>query len=297
VFARDITPQKQAEDAILKERDKLKSILDSMPDRICIVSQDNQVLYTNPALEREFGPPNGKKCHEYIFGKPEVCGWCKNKEIFAGKTRASRWKSPASEKTYELFESPIKTFPEIKSKLLKLHDITPEIKAQEKNWHSQNKYRLLIENLQEGIWEIDKNADTTFVNDKMASMLGYNPEEIMGKNLFDFMDENGVRLAEKNIKKRKKGLKDLHDFEFIKKNGEKIYTTIITTPLQDGAGNYQVALAAVIDITDLKDAEKALKLSESLLRGLFDNMPSGMGVYEVKNQGKKRSGLHHKGIQ
>lgn len=287
VFVRDITSQKQAENAILKERNKLKSLLDSLPDGMCIISNDYQILYTNPALEREFGEVNGKKCHEYLFGKRESCSWCRNDEIFAGKSREHRLKSPVNGKTYEIFEAPIKTVPEIKSKLLKLHDITPEIKTQEKQQQSQDKYRLLIENLQEGIWEIDKNADTTFVNDKMATMLGYSPEEMMGKNLFDFMDESVIPFAEKNLKKRKKGLKDRHDFEFVRKDGEKIYTTLITTPLQDVDGNYQGALAAVIDITDLKDAQKALEISEDFLRGLFENMPSGIAVYEVKNQGKK----------
>ncbi|QUH22585.1 PAS domain S-box protein [Methanobacterium alkalithermotolerans] len=287
VFARDITSQKQAENAILKERNKLKSLLDSLPDGICILSDDYQVLYTNPALEREFGEVNGKKCHEYIFGKREACSWCRNTEIFAGEFQEHRLKSPVNGKTYELFEAPIKTFPKIKSKLLKLHDITPEIKTQKKQQQSQDKYRLLIENLQEGIWEIDKNADTIFVNDKMATMLGYSPEEMMGKNLFDFMDESVIPFAEKNLKKRKKGLKERHDFEFMKKDGEKIYTTLITTPLQDVDGNYQGAIAAVIDISDLKDAQNALEASEGFLRGLFENMPSGMAVYEVKNQGKK----------
>jgi PAS domain S-box-containing protein len=49
----------------------------------------------------------------------------------------------------------------------------------------------LIDTLQEGIWVIDKDAYTTFINPKMARMLGYTVSEMTGRHLFEFMDEQG----------------------------------------------------------------------------------------------------------
>lgn len=63
-------------------------------------------------------------------------------------------------------------------------------------------YEQLLETIQEGIWVIDADSNTTFVNPKMAEILGYDVEEMIGKNLFTFMDP-GDRF--RNIKYRFKG--------------------------------------------------------------------------------------------
>jgi PAS domain S-box-containing protein len=54
---------------------------------------------------------------------------------------------------------------------------------------SEKKYRQLIDTLQEGVWLIDKNANTTFVNPRMAEMLGYTVEEMLGQYLFALIDK------------------------------------------------------------------------------------------------------------
>ena len=69
-----------------------------------------------------------------------------------------------------------------------------------------DKYRFLIENLREGIWEIDKDGVTTFVNPRMAEILGYPPKEMLGRHLFSFMDEANVRKAEDYLARRQREL-------------------------------------------------------------------------------------------
>jgi len=129
---------------------------------------------------------------------------------------------------------------------------------------SEEKHRQLVEILQEGVWLIDKDANTIFVNPHMAEMLGYSAEEMFGKPLFDFMDERGVEIAEINVERRKQGVAEQHDFEFIRKDGSRIYTIISTTPVTDEKGNYIGALAGVNDITKRKEMQAKLLASEKL---------------------------------
>jgi PAS domain S-box-containing protein len=130
---------------------------------------------------------------------------------------------------------------------------------------SEKKYRTLIETLNEGVWQIDEQANTTFVNKHMADMLGYNLEEMMGKSLFSFMDEQGKKIAREKLKKRSQGISEQHDFEFVRKDGQRIYVNMITTPIIDENGKYDGALAAVIDITELKKAhEKLTQMNKEL---------------------------------
>ncbi|MBF0397052.1 MAG: PAS domain S-box protein [Desulfobacterales bacterium] len=140
---------------------------------------------------------------------------------------------------------------------------------------SEMKYRQLIENMNEGIWVIDKDSYTTFVNPSMAKMLGYSVEEMQGKHLFSFMDKNGIAIANVNIERRKQGIKELHDFEFIRKDGSRIYTILDTSPIRDDNGNYIGAIAGITDITKHKQTEDALRKSEKNYRILHESMMDG----------------------
>jgi len=142
--------------------------------------------------------------------------------------------------------------------------------------NGDDKYRTLVENLNEGIWAIDENAKTTFVNKLMADMLGYTVDEMLGKSLFDFMDEHGVELANRNIERRRQGIKEHHEFQFLKKDGKRIFTSLETSPVFDENGDYTGALAAVLDVTQQRELEKKLEESERKYRGLYESMKDGV---------------------
>lgn len=137
--------------------------------------------------------------------------------------------------------------------------------AHEKTKRSEAHYRQLIEVAQEGIWVLDTDSKTVLVNPSMAQMLGYTVDEMLDKHLFDFMDEQGVVIATHNIERRQQGITEQHDFEFICKDGKRIYTTIETAPLHDDAGNYRGAIAGIMDITERK-------LAEGKIRGLNEEL-------------------------
>jgi len=140
-----------------------------------------------------------------------------------------------------------------------LRNLTERRQADEALRESEQKYRQLLETLNEGIWAIDHEACTTLVNPRMAEMLGYTVAEMQGKHLFTFMDAQGVELAQRNLERRQQGLKEQHDFEFIRKDGRRIYTVLETVPMTDAQGKYLGAIAGVMDITARKKAEEELE--------------------------------------
>lgn len=130
---------------------------------------------------------------------------------------------------------------------------------------SEENYRQLLDTIQEGIWVIDTYAITTFVNPRMAELLGYTIDEMIGRPLYTFMDEAGKLIADDNIKRRKNGIKEQHDFEFIRKDGARIFTRLETGPIFDEAGQYAGSIAAVADITERRQAEEDIRhLNEEL---------------------------------
>ncbi|MEI8192160.1 MAG: PAS domain S-box protein, partial [candidate division NC10 bacterium] len=160
-------------------------------------------------------------------------------------------------------------------------DISERKRAEEGLRESEAKYRQLVESLNEGIWMIDEKAVTTFVNPRMVEMLGYTVEEMLGRHLFSFMDEQGVQIAKLNLARRQQGIKEQHDFEFLRKDGTRIYASLETAPITDLDGNYRGAIAGIVDITERKRAEEGLRESEAKLSNALQMAHAGHWEYDV----------------
>ncbi len=105
---------------------------------------------------------------------------------------------------------------------------------------TERKYRQLIETMQEGIWVVDLGGHITFVNTRLATMLGYTPAEIVGRNMFEFID---------------RGWEEQIDVKFLRKDGRHFFATLATSPLVDEENNHTGTLIGVVDITERKRGE------------------------------------------
>lgn len=140
-------------------------------------------------------------------------------------------------------------------------------------------YRTVVETAEEGIWAIDGEAVTTFVNSKMAQILGYRVDEMLGKPLFDFMDDSAVVEAKEHLARRREGVREQHDFEFRRKDGQRVWVSISTGPLEDDEGDYAGAVALMTDVTAQRRIERQLENSEERLRQAID--AAGVGAWHL----------------
>ena len=145
------------------------------------------------------------------------------------------------------------------------HDIS-EIRAVQKSLiESEMQYRQLVELAQEGVWVLNTDFVTTFVNPRMTQMLGYSQGEMLGKSLFKFLDPKIVHLAKEFLGKYTQGVDGNFEYAFIRKDGTPIYTTIAASQIADDNGDYSGTLALVADITNRKEMENKLeKYSKNL---------------------------------
>lgn len=127
---------------------------------------------------------------------------------------------------------------------------------------SEQQYRTIVENSHDGIWQIDSEGKTTFVNQTMADMFGYSIEEMRGRSMYGFMDEEAIRTAQKNLQHRSSGIAESHDFKFQHKAGHEVWTRMNTIPINDSDGRFIGALAMVSDITESRRESLRLKESE-----------------------------------
>ncbi len=143
--------------------------------------------------------------------------------------------------------------------IVHLRDTHDQRRAEAERRRSEQRFRLIVEAAQEGIWTIDTENRTTYANRYMAEMLGHTVDEMMGKHVNEFLDEEGRRFVARNLEQRRQGISDVHDLKLIHKDGRPVWTMLSSNPMYDEEGHYIGALATVTDITQRRAAEEQVR--------------------------------------
>jgi PAS domain S-box-containing protein len=145
--------------------------------------------------------------------------------------------------------------------------------------HSEERYRRMFETAYEGIWSIDADGMTNYVNHRMVEMLGSSILGMVGRPMIQFaLEEDQARL--KTVLTRiAKGGREVFDFRFRRKDGSLLYCIVSTQAIFDTAGNCAGSLNMVTDITQRRMAEQdvvhaldAIKGQVQDVRGMADTM-------------------------
>lgn len=162
-----------------------------------------------------------------------------------------------------------------------VHDITDCKKTEEALRESEEKYRLLSENSLTGIYT-HQNRVFTYVNQRLADIMGYSVEEIVGQEFWDFVHpddreaikERGIAISEGHQ------LEPTTEFRVVCKNGEVKWLKVFSHPMTSSGGT--VNMGNVVDITDRKMAQEDLQEKETLLEHILDASP--VGIKYVRNR-------------
>ncbi|NER03836.1 MAG: response regulator [Okeania sp. SIO3C4] len=136
----------------------------------------------------------------------------------------------------------------------------------------ENKYRILIETLQEGVWAMDNDGNTSYVNPRMAEMLGYPLEYLIEHTVFDFVPENFKPVAQ-HLLGKPNNESFFFDFKFIHRDGRELDVSIASSIMRNKEDLPDGVLIAVSDISkrrkaeiDLLQKDKKLEQQNSVLK-------------------------------
>src|SRR5262249_26981942 len=135
---------------------------------------------------------------------------------------------------------------------------------------SEKNYRGIVETAYEGIWKVNSDFETSFVNCRMAELLGYTVEEMLGKSLFDFFFESDVEQKRSDLQRRRRGISEQLETRYRKKNGTVLWARVATSPIMGEDGSFEGALAMVSDITEQKRIEAEECHSKETIRLLSE---------------------------
>lgn len=162
-------------------------------------------------------------------------------------------------------------------------DITEHKKAEEKLRENEEKYRNIVETANEGISIIDSKGMITYVNNKMADMLGYKIDEIIDKTIWDFIDDDVKPLITSQFEKRRFGTNESYEVRLRHKDGSPLWLIVNVKPFFDKSGTFTGSLNMHTDITERKDAEEKLRESEEKYRNIVETANEGIAIIDQKN--------------
>jgi diguanylate cyclase (GGDEF)-like protein/PAS domain S-box-containing protein len=139
---------------------------------------------------------------------------------------------------------------------------------------SEEKYRTILESIQEGYFEVDLTGNFTFFNDSMCRILGYPPEEMMGMNNQQYTDKDHAKRLYKlfaEVYRTGEPAKG-SDWQIIRKDGTNKIGEVLVSLQKDSSGNPIGFSGTVRDATERKQSEEALRQSEERYRTILDEM-------------------------
>ncbi len=132
-----------------------------------------------------------------------------------------------------------------------------------------------------GLWVLDERGVTTYVNTKMANILGYSVDELIGDRLTNFLDERSRIIAQDAGLPLKIVKNKSIELEFLHNAGTPVYTLVEASPVNDENGNLAGAILNVTDISERKRVEQALLKSQKKYSGLFQHMTDGFACCQM----------------
>ncbi len=137
--------------------------------------------------------------------------------------------------------------------------------AEESARENEARYRRIVDTANEGIWVLGPDSTTTFVNAKMAEMLGYGDDEMVGEPVTSFLFEADVPAHLGRMEKRVQGMAESYELHYRRKDGEAIWAHVSAQPIMDAENRYEGVVAMVTDITERKKSLERLFLLDFAL--------------------------------
>jgi PAS domain S-box-containing protein len=262
-----------------KNAQQLSAVLEALEGGIYIIYQDYTVEFMNQAMIRDFGPGIGKKCYEVINRSDEKCPWCRAEEVFE-KEETLRYERyiPASDKTYDLIDIPLKNIDGSISKLAIYRDITERKRREEILWTTRADYRRLFENVGCGVYISSKKGKFLDANQALLDMLGYaNKEDFLRIDITRdlYLRPEDRRQFQKMIEQHGRVID--YEVDFKRKNGSRIPVQLTSIVRYDRLRNVLGYEGIIVDQSQSKQMEEDY-------RRLFEHV--GTGVFVSSKEGK-----------
>lgn len=124
----------------------------------------------------------------------------------------------------------------------------------------------------DGIGIMDENENFRYANKSASMMFGCYPENLIGKNLLDFLSLDNIKLIKVETQKRKRGESSVYELQINRSDGSPCFLLVTATPKIDSRGNFIETIGVFRDITEKKKAEDELKIEQNKIKSIINSL-------------------------
>jgi PAS domain S-box-containing protein len=279
----DITERQQAEEALQESEEKFRELAESITDIFFAFDKDLRYIYWNRASEELTGVSAkdalGKHLRD-IF--PDSVGMGNAEKMYLKALRTQKVQNFVNE--FQLggkrhfFE--INAYPSKDGLSVFVKDVTERKQSEDALQQSNKRFNDIAENALEWIWEVDASGKYTYASPVVEQILGYKPEEVIGKHFYDLFHPDDLEDLKKAAFAAFAEKQSFRQFvnRNIRKDGEIVWISTSGVPVVDEEGTLLGYRGADVDITERMRAEEALRESEAFQSGLLSNSPTPINV-------------------
>jgi two-component system NtrC family sensor kinase len=264
----EVTERKRAEEALAEERNLLRTLIDNLPDLIYAKDTESRFVIGNIAVARLMGATPDE-----LVGKTDFDFYPQGlaTQYYADEQEIIRSGQPLLNREEPLMDQltgkkgwlsttkvPLRdSYGKIVGIVGIGRDITERRRAEEALRQLKEFNEGIVQGMEEGIVMEDAEGRITFVNPKMAEMLGYTEEELIGKHWSETVAPSCLRQVEQESSKRPEGISSRYEAVLLRKDGQEVPGLISARPLF-GEGEFVGTLAVCTDLTEIKEMEQQL---------------------------------------
>ncbi|RLB44107.1 MAG: hypothetical protein DRH12_00815, partial [Deltaproteobacteria bacterium] len=263
-----------------KNEQFLRDMFNAIQDGISVLNTDLTIQKVNSKMEDWYArsvPLEGKKCYEAYHNRHKPCNKCPSLRAFvSGNTEREIVPGLAgsSVEWVELFSYPIfDSYGEVTGVVEFVRDITEVKRAENALRESEEKYRLLVENLKEGVL-VEQDGNLKFTNPAIRRITGYSKEELHTMPWIDIVHPEDKEMAIRNHTNRLKGknVPDTYLLRIINKQGEVRWLENSAVVIEwEGR---PASLNFLTDVTERKLAEDEFRRAHAELEDLIKSISS-----------------------
>ena len=268
----DITERKRWSDELKRQEALLRLVIDALPGLVFYVDSEHRYRFANRAASDWFQRPlsdfEGQKVEE-VLGEARFEGVrdyvdraLSGEEVVFDSHIGYADRERDVHLAYVPDRRPDGT---VRGMVALVQDVTEQKRAERALRESEERFRRMVEIAAEGIWILDATGKTTFVNDRMAGILGYGKEELRGRFYFDFLDSEDRERARPEFAAFKKCANaGPREYRFRHKEGRVVWLDVTGAPMLDERGTSTGVLAMCTDVTERKTNEQRLRQAQKL---------------------------------
>jgi PAS domain S-box-containing protein len=278
--------RKKAEDALNRANQDWERTFKAISDGIMVLDSEHRILRANKAMADTLGMTEqgliGKFCFELVHGEKEPPAFCPHSCLLAdGEEHSAEVVEARLGATLDVRVSPVLDHNNmVIGSVHVTRDITERKRAEAALRENEQRFRILFDRAPLGIALLGLDYQLLKANKAYCDLLGYSEEELCQLRLGDFTHPDDL---EENLRLQGElGSGKVSSFQmekrFIRKDGETAVGLLVASLLSDDAGLPQYFLGLVLDITERKKSDLALRESEDKFRYVFESANVGKSL-------------------